>query len=101
MPGATYNQEYGTQKETAWGFLYSSRLAIYKIVPQSAIVAEVFGTEGDAYSKPQYKAGVRWESKYVIAALTYGGAVDGSQGGGIEFGVMVLTPPFLCMGGCK
>lgn len=101
MPGATYNLEYGPEKDAAWGFLYSSRIAIYKVIPQSAIVAEVFGTEGDAYSKPQYKAGVRWEGKYVVAALTYGAALDGSQGSGIELGVMVLTPPFLCKGGCK
>jgi len=101
MPGATYNVEYGAEKDSAWGFLYSSRLAIYKVIPQSAIVVEVFGTEGDAYSEPQYKAGVRWESQYVIAALTYGAALDGSQGGGIELGIMVLTPPFLCKGGCK
>jgi hypothetical protein len=37
---------------------------------------------------------VRWESKYVIAALTYGDGLEGNDGGGIEFGVIVLTPPY-------
>jgi len=101
MPGFLYNKEYGATEETAWGYTYSTRLAVYKIVPQSAIVGEIFGTEGDAYSKAQYKFGVRWESKHVVAALTYGATVDGSSGAGVELGVMILTSPFLCYGGCK
>lgn len=94
MPGVLYNKEYGPNEETAWGFSYSTRLAIYKIIPQSAIVAEVFGAAGDAEADAQYKVGVRWESKYVVAALTYGDGLEGNEGGGIEFGVIVLTPPY-------
>ena len=100
LPGASVTLDQGPSRTEAWGFTYSSRLAVYKVIPQSAIVGEIFGTEGDAYSKPQYKVGVRWESKYVVAALTYGGALDGSRGAGIELGVMILSPPFLCIGGC-
>ena len=94
MPGVTYNREYGADEENAWGFLYSTRVAVYKIIPQSAIVAEIFGSEGDAYSKPEYKAGVRWESQYVIAALTYGGKFNGDEGGGLELGFIFVTPPY-------
>lgn len=101
LPGVSLNKEYDVQKEKAWGYTYSTRLAAYKIIPQSAIVGEIFGTEGDAYSKPQYRAGVRWESKSVIAALTYGAALDGTRGAGLEFGIMILSPQFLCIGGCK
>ncbi len=91
MPGATYNEEYGAEKDSAWGFLYSSRLAIYMVIPQSAIVVEVFGTEGDAYSEPQYKAGVRWESQYVIVALTYGAAL--LHGFGFASGLSTVGMP--------
>jgi len=98
LPGTLVNLDQGANDETAWGFTYSGRLAIYKVIPQSAIVGEIFGTEGDAYSKPQYRAGVRWESSKVVAALSYGAAADGTQGAGVELGLMVFTPPFLGIG---
>ena len=94
MPGVLYDHEYGAGDESATGLTYSTRLALYDVIPQSAIVAEVFGTEGDIASDPQYKVGVRWESKAVIIALTYGAGFDGSDGGGIELGMIVLTPSF-------
>jgi hypothetical protein len=101
MPGGLLNLEQGPNEERTTGFTWSTRLGVYKLIPQSAIVGEVFGVEGDARVQSQYKAGVRWESKYVIAALTYGGGLDGSRGAGLEFGVMFLSPPFLCIGGCQ
>lgn len=101
LPGILFNLDYSSSKKKASGFTYSSRLAVYKIIPQSAIVGEVFGTEGDAYSSPQYKIGIRWESPIIVAALTYGAGFDGSKGGGIEFGIMIFTPPFLKIGGGK
>lgn len=100
MPGFIYNKEYGTTNNSAWGYTYSTRLAVYKVIPQSAIVAEVFGTEGDAQSDAQYKVGVRWESKNVIMALTYGDTFKQGEGAGFEFGVMFLSPQFLCFGPC-
>lgn len=100
MPGYTVNKSYGTTKDTSTGFLYSTRMALYKVIPQSAIVGEIFGTEGQAYSEPQYRIGVRWESKYVIVALSYSDAFNHRQGAGIEFGIMTLSPRFLCFGGC-
>jgi hypothetical protein len=54
MPGALVDLDYGNNKETAWGFTYSTRVAVYKVIPQTAIVAEFYGTEGKAYSKPEY-----------------------------------------------
>lgn len=100
MPGYTVNKTYGTTSETTTGFLYSTRLAVYKVIPQSAIVGEVYGTEGQAYSKPQYRIGVRWETKYVISALTYSDTFGHGSGAGVELGIMILSPRFLCFGGC-
>lgn len=94
MPGFMFNRQYGTSEESAWGFSYSSRVAIYKIVPSSAIVGEVFGAAGEAQADPQFKAGVRFESKYVVAALTYGDGLKGNDGGGLEIGIMIFTVPW-------
>lgn len=52
MPGVTVNKTYGTTNEATTGFLYSTRLAVYKVIPQSAIVGEVFGTEGGSLETP-------------------------------------------------
>ena len=94
MPGGTWNKEYGAESTSAAGFTYSTRMNLYGIIPHSAIVAEVFGAEGDASAPAQYKAGVRWESKFVIVALTYGDGLEGNGGGGIELGLMVFTLPY-------
>ncbi|HSM16917.1 MAG TPA: hypothetical protein VK845_07960 [Gemmatimonadales bacterium] len=42
-----------------WSFTYSTRAAVYGLVPESAVVGEVYGTEG--VTEPQYRVGVRWE----------------------------------------
>lgn len=93
MPGFTVNLDQGDTDETAWGFTYTSRLAIYDVIPQSAIVSEVFGTTGEAYAPPSYRAGVRWEGKKWIVAGTYSDAFDGSGGAGFEIGVIYFTDP--------
>ncbi len=93
LPGATVNLDHKQSRETAWGFTYSSRVAIYKIIPKSAIVAEVFGTAGKASSPTSYRAGVRWESPRWIVAGTYSNAFDGSYGAGFEIGVLFFTQP--------
>ena len=96
MPGATVDLEYGATKEAAWAFTYSSRLNIYKIIPQTAIVAEIYGTEGQIYSKPEYKVGLRWEpNSYIIPALTYGNNVSGTGGAGFEIGIIIFSPQYL------
>ena len=96
MPGATVDLEYGESKEAAWAFTYSSRLNIYKIIPQTAIVAEIYGTEGQIHSKPEYKVGLRWEpNAFIIPALTYGNNVSGTGGAGFEIGIIIFTPQYL------
>ncbi len=91
LPGATVNLDHKQSGNTAWGFTYSSRAAIYKVIPHSAIVAEVFGTAGQANSPLAYRAGVRWESPKWIAALTYSNAFNNSYGAGLELGLMCYT----------
>lgn len=101
LPGFLLNLDKDNTDGSAWGMTYSSRVAIYDIIPQSAVVAEVFGTTGEAYSDPKYRVGVRWESPKVIIAATYSDAFNGSGGAGFEMGVMYLTKPRFCFGGCR
>lgn len=101
LPGVSYNTDEGGTGANAWAFTYSSRVAVYDVIPQSAVVAEVFGAAGEAYAKPSYRFGVRWESPKVVIAVTYANAFDGSGGAGFEVGVMYFTEPRFCFGGCK
>ncbi len=93
LPGATVNLNHKQTGNTRWGFTYSSRLAIYKIIPQSSIVTEVFGTAGGAYSPISYRAGIRWEHPKWILAGTYSRAFNKSYGAGFELGLMFYTEP--------
>lgn len=96
MPGGLVDFDHGDNDKTAWGFTYSSRIAIYKVIPETAIVGEIFGTEGQVHSKPEFKAGLRWEpNPWIVVAGTYGAMLDGGQGSGFELGVMIFTPKFL------
>ncbi|GAB3104338.1 hypothetical protein GCM10027217_27640 [Pseudomaricurvus hydrocarbonicus] len=101
LPGVSVNLDSGDDSETAWGFTWSSRAALYGVVPQSALVAEVFGTAGEAYAEPSYRLGVRWESPKFVAAFTYSDAFDGSGGAGFEVGIIYFTEPRFCWGGCR
>jgi hypothetical protein len=102
MPGASVTRHYGDNNELAWGFTYSTRVAWYAFNPRLALVGEVFGSAGEVVSIPEYKAGLRWEpSKYAVFAVTYGQEFHGSNGAGLEFGLMLFTPQFACFGGCK
>lgn len=96
MPGAIYDWSSDREGSGAWGFTYSSRVAVYKVIPKTAIVGEIFGTEGAAYSKPEYRVGLRWEpNQTVIPAITYGRTFDGTGGARLEIGVMIFSPRFL------
>ncbi|WP_439183524.1 hypothetical protein [Carboxylicivirga taeanensis] len=96
MPGALVDFDHGNKNNQAWGFTWSTRMAIYKIIPQTAIVAEAYGTEGDVSSKAEYKVGLRWEpNDYIIPAISYGSCFDGSSASGFEIGIIIFTPPFL------
>ena len=103
QPGVMVNLDKDQSGETAWGMTWCSRAAVYKVIPQSAIVAEVFGTAGEAYAEPVYRLGVRWESPRVIVAATYGDTFSGAGSPRLELGVIVLTNQlnFLCLGKCK
>lgn len=100
LPGIVLDTEHGAQESSTWGFTYTSRLAVYDIIPQSALVAEVFGTAGEAEADPAYRVGVRWEGKKWVVAATYSDAFDGDGGAGFELGVLYFTEPRLCWGGC-
>ncbi|SIN73216.1 hypothetical protein [Algoriphagus halophilus] len=96
MPGAIVDFDTKNKDEVTWGFTWSSRLAIYKIIPQTAIVAEVYGTEGSANSPAEYKVGLRWEpNDFIVPAITYSSQFQGKYGAGIEIGVMIFSPQFL------
>ncbi|TDQ19036.1 hypothetical protein DFQ04_0853 [Algoriphagus boseongensis] len=96
MPGALLDWSNTDINEAALGFTYSTRIAVYKIIPKSAIVGEVYGTAGSAYSKPEYKIGFRWEpNNTIVPAISYGRAFDGSSGARLEIGVTIFTPQYL------
>lgn len=104
MPGASVTYNYGDENITASSFTYSTRVAWYTIDPKQrlSLVGEVFGAAGKAPAPPEYKIGPRWEpNPYVVLALSYGSEFNGNNGAGVEFGVMLFTPPFACLGGCK
>jgi len=102
MPGFVFNRNQDRPGDAAWGMTWSARVAVYKIVPQCSIVGEVFGTTGEAYAEPQWKAGVRWEHMpRIVVAATYGRAFNGEPGARLEVGVSIFTDPFLCQKGCR
>lgn len=96
MPGGLVNFNHEDKSETAWGFTWSSRLAIYKIIPKTAVVAEIYGAEGTASSPTEYKVGLRWEpNDYIIPAITYSSNIEGGYGAGIEIGIIIFTPQYI------
>jgi len=101
MPGANLTREYGDSKSTVGAFTYATRLAWYPAHPEWALVGEVYGSEGVTDVLPEYRVGVRWEpSQHAVFALSYDDEFNGTNGGGVEFGIMLFTPPFACFGGC-
>jgi len=103
LPGFLVNLNQDQTGETAWGMTYTSRVAVYKIIPHSAIVGEVFGTTGEAYAEPTWRLGVRWESPRVIIAASYGDSFSGGGSPRFEIGAIFLTKQlkFLCLGKCR
>lgn len=96
-PGVQLDFNRNTEMDkAAWGFSYASRMAIYKVIPKTAIVGEIYGALGEASANLEYKFGLRLElSSIVVPAITYGNSTDGSRGPGFEIGIMVFSPPFL------
>ena len=103
LPGFLVNLDKDRTGEDAWGMTWSSRVAVYRLIPKLTVVGEAFGTIGEAYAEPSYRAGLRWESARVILAGTYGNSFSGSGSPRFELGVMVLTSQlkFLCIGKCR
>jgi hypothetical protein len=102
MPGVSTTFKYESDTTTAWAFTYTTRLAYYPFNPKLAFVGELFGSKGEVVSHPEYRTGLRWEpSQYANIAFTYGAKFDGSRGAGWEIGLMLFTPPFACIHGCK
>lgn len=95
-PGVQLIYDNKGSDEYSWSFTYSTRVAIYKIIPKTAIVGEVYGAEGESPSNLEYKIGLRYEpNNKVIPAITYGNSTDGSRGPGFEIGVIIVSPSFL------
>ncbi len=102
MPGASMTKRYEEENKDAWAFTYSTRVAYYPWNPKWALVGEIFGSEGQVDSHPEYRTGLRWEpSQYANIAFTYGAKLNGSSGAGWEIGMMLFSPPFACLKGCK
>lgn len=100
MPGASLTFDDGDSSETVGAFTYATRLAWYPFNPKLAIVGEVYGAEGGAPAIPEYRVGLRWEpSQHAVFALSYDDEFEGDKGAGVEFGVMLFTPPFAKLGG--
>lgn len=96
MPGALVDFNPKSGDETAWGFTWSTRVGIYKIIPKTAIVAEIYGTQGQASSPAEYKVGLRWEpNDFIVPAISYSSQLQGGYGAGFEIGVVIFTPQFL------
>jgi hypothetical protein len=91
LPGVTVDLDRDQRDERAWGMTWCSRVAVYKLIPQSAVVGEVFGTAGQAYAEPSYRVGLRWESPRVVVAATYGNSFSGSGSPRFEIGALFFT----------
>lgn len=96
MPGAMVDFNSKDKGEVACGFTWSSRVAVYKIIPKTAIVMEAYGTEGKASSQPEYKLGLRWEpNDFIVPAISYSSQFGRGYGAGLEIGIVIFSPQFI------
>ncbi|HEY3385056.1 MAG TPA: hypothetical protein VGK46_01025 [Saprospiraceae bacterium] len=99
MPGASLTRNFGPEETTAWAFTYSTRVAYNPWGPKFSCVGEVFGTEGETGTLPEYKVGLRYDvSPNATFAFTYGQEFTDNNGSGFEIGAMLFTPPFVKLG---
>ena len=102
MPGVSATSEYGTEKEVVWAFTHATRLAWYPISPKWSVVGEVIGAEGQGTAPPEWRAGWRWEpNASTVFAATWDEEFGGDNGAKFEVGLMLFTPPFFCIRGCR
>lgn len=100
MPGVSTTLNVDKDSINGWAFTYSTRLAYNPWGPKFSFVAEVFGSEGETGTIPEYKIGPRYDlSQFATFAFTYGQEFGGNLGAGFELGVMLFTPPFAKLGG--
>lgn len=99
-PGVLADWQGGEdQDELQWGFTYSTRLAVYQIIPRTAIVGEVYGAAGPISANPEYNIGLRWEPyEQLNVSLTWGNSTDGTRGPGWQIGMLLYAPKFICKG---
>ncbi len=99
-PGVSFKSGDAYSDDTAVDFTYSARVAWLKGVGNWSPIAEVFGSVGDVDKQAQYKLGARWEPNDNFRfAFTYGAGLDGSDGAGVEIGIIMVTIP--CSKGCS
>ena len=80
-------------------FTYTTRLAWYPESPTWSLVGEIVGAKGEGTSPPEYRAGFRFEpNPYAVFAITYDQEFSSLSGAGVEFGMMLFTPPFFGIG---
>ena len=105
MPGLSVTRNLVvTKPDLAWNFTYSGRVAWYPWSQKWSLVGEAFGSAGQESSIPEIKAGFRWEpNRYQVWAFTYGKEThgDGTGDSKFEVGLMLFTPPFFCIWGCR
>jgi len=57
---------------------------------------EACGTEGQAYSKTEYKVGLRWKPiEFIFPAITHSSQMQAGYGAGFEIGFVIFSPQFL------
>lgn len=99
MPGFNMTRNYDEEETTAWSFTYSTRIAYNPWGPKFSFVGEVFGSEGETGTIPEFKAGLRYDvSQSATFAITYGQEFGDNNGAGLEIGAMLFTPPFVKLG---
>jgi hypothetical protein len=102
MPGFSATREFGVNESTVGAFTYATRLAWYPMSMTWSLVGEVYGSKGQTEAIPEYRVGLRWEpNQHAVFALTYDAEFEGSNGAGVEVGIMLFTPPFAKLGGEK
>ena len=81
--------------DSEWRFTYATRVAVYGVIPASAIVGEVYGDIGAETGDPEFKGGIRWEpSDQLNVALTYGGGPGEGRPPGLEIGALIYSQLF-------
>ena len=101
-PGVIFDKQGGLENSSwEWGFTFSTRLAVYNVIPKTAVVGEIYGTAGQIDASTEYNIGFRWEPyEQLNVSLSWGDSFDEFRGPGFQIGILLYSPPFICKG-CK